>query len=178
MKIYDKENLDLIVNELKNHKTLVTATDTVPGLISINDTDIYKIKKRSLDKKIVLFISDFNMIPNVSEAIKKIAKTFWPGSLTIVWQKQAYRIPNDIFLIQLINRIGPLYCSSANVSGKGIIKNFSEAICAFEDNKSNLIFVNKKFFFNNPSTIYSLDDNKILREGDISYEQIRKCLEN
>ncbi|VEU61644.1 translation factor, SUA5 domain [Mycoplasmopsis fermentans] len=73
-------------------------------------------------------------------------------------------------------KTGPLFCSSANISGKPTINSYEEAIVNFKDNKSDIIFLESDFSNNSPSTIYDVDKDKILREGEISYEQITRVI--
>lgn len=169
--------IDAVSFEIKNLKAAIISTDTVAGIVSLNKNLIYKIKKRSYSKKIIKFISDVNQITDANEIVKKIAKNFWPGKLTIVFNKESYRIPNDDFLIKLINRTGPLYSSSANISGLVPINNELEAFKYFHKNKNDIIFIEGNYYLKNkPSTIFDIDNNVIIREGEISYESIIKCI--
>ncbi|MDE5841796.1 MAG: Sua5/YciO/YrdC/YwlC family protein, partial [Malacoplasma sp.] len=169
--------IDAIAFEIKNLKAAIVSTDTVAGIISLNKNLIYKIKKRSFTKKIIKFISNVNQIPEANEIVKKIAKNFWPGKLTIVFNKESYRIPNDNFLIKLIERTGPLYSSSANISGLEPINNELEAFKYFQKNKNDIIFIEGNYYLNNsPSTVFDIDNNMIVRQGDISYESIAQYI--
>ncbi|MDE6082463.1 MAG: Sua5/YciO/YrdC/YwlC family protein, partial [Malacoplasma sp.] len=169
--------IDAVAFEIKNLKAAIVSTDTVAGIISLNKNLIYKIKKRSFTKKIIKFISNVNQIPEANEIVKKIAKNFWPGKLTIVFNKESYRIPNDNFLIKLIERTGPLYSSSANISGLEPINNELEAFKYFQKNKNDIIFIEGNYYLNNsPSTVFDIDNNMIVRQGDISYESIAQYI--
>ncbi|MDE5767749.1 MAG: L-threonylcarbamoyladenylate synthase [Malacoplasma sp.] len=173
----DITEIDAIAFEIKNLKAVIVSTDTVAGIISLNKNLIYKIKKRSFSKKIIKFISNVNQIPDANDIVKKIAKNFWPGKLTIIFNKESYRMPNDKFLLKLIERTGPLYSSSANISGLEPINNELEAFKYFQKNKNDIIFIEGNYYLNNnPSTVFDIDNNIIVREGEISYESISKCI--
>lgn len=176
MVIYNTNDIDAIVFEIKNNKALIAPTDTIPGIISKNKNVIYKLKKRSRTKKIILFICSWKHIKNLNNNFIKLAKHFWPGNLTLVKNGVSYRAPNNKFLLELLSKTGPLYCSSANLSGEPVIKNYDEANNIFGIFGSEIIFLDDNYLINKPSTIYDVDKNKILREGEISYEQIQQII--
>lgn len=173
---YNINDLKAVVFELKNNKSLIAPTDTVYGILSIDKTNIYKIKKRDRNKKVVLFIPNLSYVKNINENFIKLADAFWPGKLTLIKNKVSYRIPNNKFILELLQNTGPLFCSSANISGKPTINNHEEAIVNFKANKSDIIFLESNFSNGSPSTIYDVDKDKILREGDISYDQISRVI--
>lgn len=173
---YNPNDLKAVVFELKNNKTLIAPTDTVYGILSIDKANIYRVKKRDRNKKIVLFIPNLSYVKNINDNFIKLAKAFWPGKLTLIKSRISYRVPNNKFILDLLEKTGPLFCSSANISGKPTISSYEEAIINFKDNKSDIIFLESDFSNNSPSTIYDVDKDKILREGDISYEQISRII--
>lgn len=168
MRQYSFSDFDAIIFELKNQKAAIVPTDTTFGIVSLDSETIYRIKKRSHKKKLVIFIPDIDYIPNLSLHEKHVLKKYWPGQLTIIKDKIGYRIPDQHMLIKLLERTGPLFSSSANVSGNKPITNYDDAKKEFKNNWWDLIFVNGKINSNVPSTIIDLDRKKILREGIIS----------
>lgn len=178
MVVYNNNDIDAIVFELKNNKALIAPTDTVPGILAINKNLIYKIKSRSKAKKIILFVSSWKHIDNLNQTFIKLAQKFWPGNLTLIKDNISYRAPNSKVILEILSRTGPLYCSSANISGEQVIKDYNEAVAKFDDYSPNIIFLEGDYVVNKPSTIYDIDKDKILREGDITYEQIRDAIKN
>lgn len=178
MVIYNKDDIDAISFELKNNKTLIAPTDTIPGLMSINKNNIYKIKNRNIFKKVILFICSLDFVEKINSDFIKLANAFWPGNLTLIKNGVSYRVPNDKFLLELISRTGPLYCSSANISGKEVISSYDEAKLEFNNYDLDIIFLNAEYRINKPSTVYDVDKDKILREGEITYEQIKSIIKN
>lgn len=177
---YEKKisEIDSVVFELKNLKSIIVSTDTVSGLLSLQKQKIYEIKKRDKSKKIITFISNVNQIPNASKELVEIANNFWPGALTIIFNKNSYRIPKDEFILELIKAIGPIYSSSANLSGQKPVEDILDAFKYFKKVKNDIIFIEGDYYINKfPSTILDLDNKKILREGVIKYEQLRKYIE-
>ena len=177
MPVYSKNEIDEIVFELRNNKAAIIPTDTQIGILSLDDKLIYKIKKRSKKKKIVLFVESIQYVNNPSEKFKKLANKFWPGELTLIENKISYRIPNSETILKILSKIGKAYCSSANISNSNPILNVNDAIKEFEHMKHKLILVDIENNGNNiSSTIYDIDNNIVLREGEIKKEDIEGYL--
>jgi L-threonylcarbamoyladenylate synthase len=83
-------------------------------------------------------------------------------------------MPNHPQLLKIIERVGPIYSSSANISGEEPINNHLEAIKKFEKFANKLIIVEGKKISNLPSTIYSFDTKKEIRKGNININVIMK----
>lgn len=176
---YEKKESEIgsIIFEIKNNKVLICPTDTVAGMISLKKNNIYKIKKRPSYKKLIKFVPNIECIPNTNDIFKKIAQRFWPGPLTLVYDGVSYRMPNEKFLLKILSEIGPLYSSSANISGKDPIKNKDDAILYFGKNRNKIVFINGDY--NNAkmaSTIYDINKDKVIREGIIKYESIKQAI--
>ena len=127
---------------LKNGGIGIFPTDTVYG-IGCNALDItgleklYHIKGRDFNKPINILVSNPNMInkfvKNINHVERKLIENFWPGALTIIFNKSkivpklltagldtvGIRMPNNKIAIELIDRLGyPIATSSANISGE------------------------------------------------------------
>ncbi|MBC7195565.1 MAG: glycerol-3-phosphate 1-O-acyltransferase PlsY, partial [Caldisericia bacterium] len=123
---------------LENGGVGVIPTDTVYGLCAgaLNKDAIkriYKIKKRDLDKPLVLFVKNKEEIENyaiINEKSKKLIEKFIPGKITLVLKKKdpsfsislkkfetiGIRIPKDDFILTLLNSLQfPLATTSANI---------------------------------------------------------------
>lgn len=177
MLVYHSTQINEISNALKKNKAAIVLTDTIFGIICKKKELIYQIKHRNHEKKIVKFINnidDLNMPKNYNDEIKK----YLPGKLTFIYQANGYRIPNDKLLLQLIENVGPLYCSSANISNQPPITNLNQAKIIFKEYDSDIFLIdNGKLAKNSiPSTIIDLDTKIILRNGEIDGEKILKNL--
>ena len=126
---------------LKKGEIVAIPTETVYGLAADGRSrmaikKIYKAKNRPLTNPLILhFGSMESIVPYVSdlpEKLKKLAKQFWPGPLTLLLPKServisvvnaglphvAVRIPDHPLTLDLIQRIGfPLAAPSANPFG-------------------------------------------------------------
>lgn len=186
---------------IKEGGIVVFPTETVYG-IGTNGLDekairkLYETKQRSFNKPISLLVSDMNMIEKVAKDITdaeyKLIQRFFPGPLTIILKKKdvvpdiltantntvGIRMPEEEIARKLIEYANvPIAAPSANISNKpentsmkNIIKDFGEKVDYYIDAGSSKFGIS--------STIVRIvnDAPEILREGNITKEQIYKCL--
>lgn len=172
------DDFDKIIDYLMHNKAVLMETDTVLGLFSKNEDLLYSLKNRPKQKKIVLLVEDVNKIPHPSKELKRLAESFWPGQLTLIYDHISYRIPNHKEVLKVLPIVGSVYCTSANISGEEPFRNSKEAFEKFKDNpaSNDLLVVKGVSYTPNPSTIYDLDTNKIIRQGAITLDQIENSL--
>lgn len=166
-KTYTYDELDSVVFELKNNKAVIMPTDTVIGLIANNENLIYQIKNRPKKKKVILFVSNLDLLSGLNNDQKRFLDKFWPGQVTVVKNGISYRMPDDPALLYILDKTGPLYSSSANVSGHDPIHNTLDANKEFNETRFyySLVLVEGKTKLEVPSTVVNIDDWTILREG-------------
>lgn len=143
----DPNNIDYeILSEaaaiIRSGGTVIFPTETVYGLgangLSEEACDkIYKAKGRPSDNPLILHISSMdelsNLVKEVPENAKLMADSFWPGPLTMIFNKKdivsnkitgglgtvAIRMPQNDIARELIKLSGcPIAAPSANTSGK------------------------------------------------------------
>ena len=137
-----KKVLSKAAGIIKNGGLIVFPTETVYGL-GANVFDerallkIFSAKDRPSDNPIIVHISEKNqleeLVSNISENQEKLMKAFWPGPLTIVFEKKkeisdivsgglstiAVRMPSNPIAHELIHLAGvPIAAPSANISGR------------------------------------------------------------
>ena len=147
IKTTDVEQLNMdAINEagavIKRGGLVAFPTETVYGL-GANGMDeeaaakIYAAKGRPSDNPLILHISDIGMLDNIvsdiPEAAKKLMDKFWPGPLTLVFNKKsevpygttggldtvAVRFPSHKVALKIISAAGtPIAAPSANTSGR------------------------------------------------------------
>lgn len=187
---YTKEELLKVKDALLNSKIVAFPTDTVFGLACLfNDEEakekIYVAKNRPTNKKLPMMVSSFEMLEKyckVNDNIKKLLDKFTPGPITLILEYKntnetvAVRIPNDKWILDLINEIGkPLLVTSANISGEG-------SLIKYEDVKKQIgILVDGIVKADASGEVAStivdcINDYKILREGPISNDEIKGIL--
>lgn len=177
MLVYRPTQINEIVSALKNDKAAIVLTDTIFGIICKKQELIYQIKHRNYEKKIVKFINDIDAL-NMPKKYNDEMKKYLPGKLTFIYQGNGYRIPNDKLLLQLIKIVGPLYCSSANITNQPPITHINQSQAIFKEYEDEIFLIDKGTSTKNscPSTIIDLDRKIILRHGEIDGEKILKNL--
>tara|TARA_Y100001968_G_scaffold322659_1_gene359127 strand:- start:1537 stop:2490 length:954 start_codon:yes stop_codon:yes gene_type:complete len=159
-------------------------------------TKVYKIKRRPTYNPLIIHVSSYQMAREYgffNESADKLARTYWPGPLTIIVKKEksnvvdlatakletiALRCPSNITARNLIGELGkPIAAPSANKSGKltctspgdvfAKLKNSIDALIDGGDAELGL-----------ESTVVdcSVQSPCILRPGNITVDQINSCL--
>jgi len=153
-----KEIIGIAVKSVKRGEVLICPTDTVYGLIAdaINKKaveKIFKIKKRSFQKTISIFIKDLKMAKKFAKIDKnqeKFLKKVWPGKTIAVlkakgkfpkgtvcqWGKIGLRMPKYKLLNEILNKFkGPIAQTSANLAGKPTPGATKDILEQFENQK-------------------------------------------
>lgn len=187
---------------LKQGGIVLVPTDTVWGLMCDYADEqavasIYSMKK-SPPKPIAVLIDSIERAGDlkieISDSVKNIAEAYWPGALTLIFNSKdesikhiagennsiGIRIPASDDLRELIKIFGkPVAATSANISGEKQPRAFDDIsdeitisadyICRFDTLTSGVA-----------STVIDCtgDILKILREGDITQEQLEKVVIN
>ncbi len=191
-------NSQLALDALKEGKPVIFPTDTIYGLgVSVRDAQspevLYELKARPKRKPVAWLVAGVEDLTkygiNVPEFAQTLARTFWPGPLTIIVEAspevpEAFRSPEGTiglrcpkgdFALALINELGcPIATTSANPSGHKAPKyaeGLDEGLCSKvaavvtdDDEKSGIA-----------STIIDCTHEYpvLTREGSISIEEIR-----
>lgn len=198
---YNNSTIDYCVEQIKNGNIGIFPTDTVYGIgcDALNITalkKLYKVKKRNFKKPINILISNKNMlnkyVKNINSIEQKLIDNFWPGDLTIIFNKSnivpdlltsgletiGIRMPDNKICLEIIEKLGkPIAMSSANISDNAPDSSLEEILEDF-NNKVHFI-INSGIIYNKPSTIVRIDNNeiKILRQGVITLDKIMEVLE-
>lgn len=193
-----EESVQDIINCLKNNGIAIFPTDTVYGIGTVYDNPkgierIYEVKQRDKSKPIIALISDISHLGKLVSLeeentgnISEIMEKYWPGELTIVFDKSKYnvakdntigvRIPGDEILLRIIESCGGIvFTTSANISGEkspAKIEDISYDILK----KTDFILDGGPILNGVPSTVikYSAGKISVLREGNIKTEEILK----
>lgn len=193
---------DEALETLKNHGTLIYPTETCYGLgCDVADEEavdrIFKIKEREIGKSVLMIAHDISLFLNYiewNETVDELARTYWPGALTIVAQLKnnmssrlasgvigsdqtiAFRVTSHPLVRKLTEALGrPMVSTSANLSAypnpydiDSIVKMFDGRECM-----PDLIIDAGDLPHHKPSTIVKveIDGSKtILRQGEIVIE--------
>jgi len=195
MEILKTENLDRVIEILKNGGVIAYPTETTYGLgcdatnqEAVNK--ISKIKGRIQGKPFLVVMPTIAMAKEYlewNELLEKISKKYWPGAVTVVGrasenfsvdgvvsqaQTLAVRVTGYPWLQKLfVNFDKPLVATSANLAGTGEVYDFVELKNIFNDCefKPDAIVDAGALPQNLPSTLVDVVDAelKILRQGEI-----------
>lgn len=193
----NNSNSDFLEKLILMDQIVALPTDTVFGLIANAKSEaaienLFNLKNREKNKAFAVFVNSFAMldeIANASDEAKILLKNY-PNLTLILSQKEksglaknlnnklgtiAIRIPNVPFILEVIAHLGfPLAATSANISGEKILNNKKDILDKFGD---KIAFVaDFELIPKKPSTIVDLVNYKIIREGDVSKEEIEKVM--
>jgi L-threonylcarbamoyladenylate synthase len=135
-----KSDLKIAANILKKGGLVAFPTETVYGLgASIKNDNavkkIFKAKKRPADNPLIVHVCSQKQLriyaKNINAEAKLLMKTFWPGPLTMIFNRTnkikkivnpnnevSARMPSHNVAKELIFLAGPIVAPSANLSGK------------------------------------------------------------
>lgn len=138
---FEKEDIDAVVELLKEGNVVAFPTDTVYGLAAIYENEealeaLKASKGRPENKPIPTMVSSLKQIEDIAvvdDRARRLVEAFMPGAFTMILNKKkdlpAYitngfdtvgiRMPDDEFVLELIEKCGkPLLVTSANLSGE------------------------------------------------------------
>ena len=187
---------------LKRNEVVAFPTETVYGLGGNAKEDaaitkIFAAKGRPSDNPLIIHIAKLEqldeLVENVPTIAQKLMETFWPGPLTVIFEKKkgalsevataglstvGIRMPNHPVALQLIEQSGlPIAAPSANRSGK---PSPTKAIHVKEDLDSRIagIVDGGPTGVGVESTVVDCTGDKvvILRPGGITKEQLESVV--
>ncbi len=200
-----KQASDLAISEtlkvIRSGGVVAVPTDTVYGIAcSVNNSaaiqSLFKIKIRESIKAIPVLLADLNQIGQVAASLnenaKKLAQAFWPGALTLIVIKNdllpnnltsyptvGVRIPDHEWLRSIIRNVGPLAVTSANISGGSSPSSAGQVLDQL-NGRIELIIDGGECKGGISSTVVNCSGERIdiLREGEITPDQIRLAIDN
>ena len=193
-KLVSKNDFEELVRALHNDCIVAFPTDTVYGIgvlcSSKTAAERMKYAKQRPETKpfpvMVDSLAQMEEIAQLSARERIIVDRFTPGALTLVLKKKdvidnglptvAVRIPNDLFALKLLEAVGPMYVTSANMSGEPAC-NSAEEVLKQLDGRIDYI-VEGEADSKVASTIIDCtkDELTVLRQGDLKLEDIKKAL--
>ena len=198
IKRYNQNEVEKLVQILKNDGVISVPTDTVFGVCARIDSQIahdklMKVKNRPSNKSFPVMCADEKQIKSiaiVNEREEELIKAFMPGPITLVLKKNenlpqyitngkntiAVRMATSEPIKKLILELkSPIFMTSANQSGEKECSNLNE----IEKNCPLLdAMMDGNVIFSKGSTIVDCTSKelKILRDGPISIEQINEVI--
>lgn len=197
MKTQISHDISLAAEWLASGSNVAIPTETVYGLAAnifsesaVNQ--VYQLKKRPSSHPLIVHISAMEeaegLVCNVPEAARTLAKSFWPGPLSLILPKSsrithtisggrdtvALRVPDHPLTLELLRRTGfPLAAPSANPYGC-ISPTQSEHVLRYFDGKIPMILEGGPCRSGVESTIIGFVGNNpvVYRLGAIPLERI------
>ena len=192
---------DGAVRVLRNGGVAAIPTDTVYGLAAVFDDAlavdrVFRIKSRPSGLAVPLLLDDASSVEryvsDVPESFWALAKTFWPGPLTMVLRKShlvsdKLTAGRDTVGLRVPDHRLPRYISksldkaitgtSANLSGSPSLTTAQEVEAQLGD-AVDLVIDGGPACGTTASTVVDLSGNTptILREGSITLEDIEKAI--
>ncbi len=200
VKIYQRDELRKALLDYKKSDIIAFPTDTVYGIGGniFNKEAIHKIyhtKHRPSNKPLPILCANieqiFQVAKNIPKQMEKLIYQFMPGALTVILPKKdeipniitshlptiGVRIPNHPLALELLEAVGPLATTSANISGQDNISDAKDVIKQL-GNEIDIVIDGGKTKTLVPSTVVAIENDKlkIFREGAISKNRIESCL--
>ncbi len=197
------ENIIKTAEILKNGGLAAIPTETVYGLAAdaLNGEAVAKIfaaKGRPMDNPLIVHVAEFEdierfaLVREIPEAVKKLAKVFWPGPLTIIMKKGgvipdevsagldtvAIRLPSHPSARAIIKAADtPLAAPSANLSGSPS-PTTAQHVMNDMDGKIDAVFDGGACGVGVESTVITLAEgtSRLLRPGKVTLEELREVL--
>ncbi len=192
------------VRLLKNEDVVAFPTETVFGLGARIDSEkailkIFSTKQRPFFDPLIVHVSSIEQAKtcttNFNEIATVLAKSFWPGPLTMVLPKSALisdhitsglpdvgiRFPAHPLALEIINALGvPLAAPSANKFGRTsptqaehVRQEFGDQVFVVDSAASEIGIESTVLAIKNDSSVFQLC---ILRKGFITFTQIDSVL--
>ena len=197
--VVSQSDIEKVVSSLNNDEVVSFPTETVYGIGvrygSHKALDrLMEAKNRDYSKAITLMLNnkkDIETYAYINDQHCKIINKFMPGKITLILKRResidpymtngldtiGIRIPDSDYVLDLIDRAGPLLVTSANISGSSNTTCTSDVLDQL-DGRISLV-VDGHTDSKVASTIIDMSKGalKILRLGDITREEIEEALE-
>jgi L-threonylcarbamoyladenylate synthase len=191
------------ISIIKQGGILIFPTDTVYG-IGCNPYNemavkkIFNIKKRNQSKPLPILTYNIDLVRkliNLGITGDRLAKSFWPGQLTVIGdlidnnipkiitggkKSLGIRIPNNMCILKILESCNFIVGTSANISGRNVCITGQQVLASDLKDYDALLIDNDNLLNINPigSTIIDITQNsiKIIREGSIKAEDIYEIM--
>ena len=132
-------------------------TDTTVGFLSRDFKKLNKIKKRDINKKVLIEVDSLTTLKNFVRVPNKFKKKVRRAKkTTFIYPKgDSFRVVKDKNHLKFLKKFKWMYSTSANLSGKKFDKLWAFKVV-------DIVVEDKRGFFEGkPSTIYKVNNYKI-----------------
>ncbi len=197
----NEEEIKEAAEEIKNGNLVLFPTETVYGIgaNALNAEAVKKVfiaKNRAPDNPLIVHVCSIEMVEKIVQEItpleKKLMEKFWPGPLTIIFNRKSekiipnvvtanldtvgIRMPSNKIAKKLIQEAGvPIAAPSANISGKPSGTKVEDIIEEL-DGKVQYILDGGVTDIGLESTVIKIDNGviDILRPGKVTKEELQE----
>jgi|GEM_PF-5141204 len=172
-RLLNESEIDIAVEILRAGGVVAVRTETVWGLCANleNGNKLYAAKRRPADKSLVMQFADLDSAKayfkkDLGAGEEQLFKTYG-GKITVVLKNNiAVRIPEDPIIKSILEKIQPLYVTSANISGEADAKKW-EIVLKTLGGVIDAIVKSPEILCGIPSTIVKIEAQgvKIIRQG-------------
>ena len=190
------EEIDRVIELLKKGEVIIYPTESCYGFgCDAKNKEavekIHKIKEEPLDKPVTIITSDLEQMKEfgeINDKITKLSKEFMPGQLNLVINKNdkyphlskegiSFRIPNHPIALEIPKKLGSaITTTSVNIHNQPSIYKIEDVKKLFQNKVTHIIDGGDLNEETPTSTIFDTRNNKVLREGIITEEQILEAL--
>ena len=194
-----RRDLERAVDELRDGGILVVPTDTVYGIgcdaanpAAVAAVLAAKGRGRQMPPPVLVASVDSidSLCVGVPEAARALARTFWPGGLTLILRARpdlgwdlgetggtiGVRMPDQDALLSLLNSFGPMAVTSANLTGQPPATSVRQAIGYFGTRVSAYLDGGPTAGSTASSIVdFAHDERRALRLGTISLADLREA---
>ena len=172
------------VDVLKSGGIILYPTDTIWGIgcdacCDIAVKKVYEIKRRDHSKPLICLASSFEMVSEYVEIsnLKKLKSISEKSPTTFIFNNPVkiskylssnnysigFRVPNDNFCLELLNKFGrPIVSTSANISGIDIPVEFNLISSEIKRKVDYIVNYGKNKKSYTPSTILRIDEKGLI----------------
>ena len=176
--LLDKRSINKVVSLLQAEEIVSFPTDTVFGIGVIYNSGkaVKKMKEakgRDASKPFPLMVASVEQMEEVAfltDRERKIAERFMPGALTLV------RIPDDRFVLRVLKKAGPLFVTSANMSGQPAANTHEEVLRQLDGRIAAVVKGEARSHVASTIIDCTGSELKCLREGTLSYRDISEVV--
>ncbi|WP_374695804.1 L-threonylcarbamoyladenylate synthase [Spiroplasma endosymbiont of Polydrusus formosus] len=179
MKVYNVKDYKEIILAYLAEKVIIVPTDTIYGMTCIISSPsakarIFKVKGRSEKMYLSVIVSSVRMVRNFIDLSREDLKIFKKNeTITIIGNIKeninniynitedntiGIRITKSKWLKKIINKVGPIYGTSVNISGQHYAKEFND-LQKFDVD----VIVDSGYLDNRPSKIYNYLKKEFIR---------------
>ena len=184
--LYDadsKRELSKLADIVKSGGTVIMPCDTIYGICALanesNKSRIFEIKSRDQSKKLITLCDKKTALELLGDRCPKTIYDIWPAPLSVVANDKndnpiCIRVPNSPIVNKIIDKAGPIFSTSVNISGEPSITDIDEIRARFSSVVDAIGYSGSNMSDNAPSTIVDVTTYpfKILREGAIKSSEL------